>query len=127
MHSALLQRSLRLHAVCCLPAGRWPSQRLVGGWSAARAELGDRARRAQVSAQQLRDDLLSMLVAGHETTGSVLTWTLYLLAQNAAAMAKVRRGAPCRPRIGLAECWVCAAHSAVTRTRTISKSRPWWW
>lgn len=30
---------------------------------------------------QLRDDLLSMLVAGHETTGSVLTWTLYLLSK----------------------------------------------
>lgn len=30
---------------------------------------------------QLRDDLLSLLVAGHETTGSVLTWTLYLLSK----------------------------------------------
>lgn len=30
---------------------------------------------------QLRDDLLSMLVAGHETTGSVLTWTVYLLSK----------------------------------------------
>lgn len=30
---------------------------------------------------QLRDDLLSMLVAGHETTGSVLTWTIYLLSK----------------------------------------------
>ncbi|KAJ8570658.1 hypothetical protein K7X08_037630 [Anisodus acutangulus] len=30
---------------------------------------------------QLRDDLLSMLVAGHETTGSVLTWTAYLLSK----------------------------------------------
>ena len=47
------------------------------------------ASRDEVSSRQLRDDLLSMLVAGHETTGSVLTWTLYLLEQNHAAMAKV--------------------------------------
>ena len=35
----------------------------------------------QVSSIQLRDDLLSMLVSGHETTGSVLTWTTYLLSK----------------------------------------------
>ncbi|CAL5220979.1 g3089 [Coccomyxa viridis] len=46
------------------------------------------ASRVEVSSTQLRDDLLSMLVAGHETTGSVLTWTLYLLEQNPSAMAK---------------------------------------
>ncbi|CAL5422158.1 unnamed protein product [Camellia sinensis] len=34
-----------------------------------------------VSSIQLRDDLLSMLVSGHETTGSVLTWTTYLLSK----------------------------------------------
>ena len=45
--------------------------------------------REEVSANQLRDDLLSMLVAGHETTGSALTWTMYLLAQNPDKMAKV--------------------------------------
>ncbi len=48
------------------------------------------ASREVVEARQLRDDLLSMLVAGHETTGSVLTWTLYLLVQNPMQMAKVR-------------------------------------
>ena len=40
------------------------------------------ASRDEVSAEQLRDDLLGMLVAGHETTGSVLTWTTYFLAQS---------------------------------------------
>ncbi len=52
------------------------------------------ASREEVSAQQLRDDLLSMLVAGHETTGSVLTWTLFLLEANPTAMAKVGPALP---------------------------------
>ena len=30
---------------------------------------------------QLRDDLMTMLVAGHETTAAVLTWVLFCLAQ----------------------------------------------
>ncbi|KAL1201313.1 Carotene epsilon-monooxygenase [Cardamine amara subsp. amara] len=48
------------------------------------------ASREEVSSVQLRDDLLSMLVAGHETTGSVLTWTLYLLSKNSSALAKAQ-------------------------------------
>lgn len=48
------------------------------------------ASREEVSSVQLRDDLLSMLVAGHETTGSALTWTLYLLVTNPATMAKAQ-------------------------------------
>lgn len=48
------------------------------------------AAREEVDSTQLRDDLLSMLVAGHETTGSVLTWTVYLLAQNPDKMAKAQ-------------------------------------
>ncbi len=46
--------------------------------------------RAQVTESQLRDDLLSMLVAGHETTASVLTWPLKLLVDHPAAMAKAQ-------------------------------------
>ena len=64
------------------------------------------ASREEVSAQQLRDDLLSMLVAGHETTGSVLTWTLYLLEANPSAMAKV--GPRCLPSSGVpGQAWAC--------------------
>ncbi|KAK6140069.1 hypothetical protein DH2020_026204 [Rehmannia glutinosa] len=39
---------------------------------------------------QLRDDLLSMLVAGHETTGSVLTWTAYLLSKDPSSQRKAQ-------------------------------------
>ena len=48
------------------------------------------ASREEVSSVQLRDDLLSMLVAGHETTGSALTWTLYLLVNNPDKLAKAQ-------------------------------------
>ncbi|KAL5725739.1 hypothetical protein ACHQM5_008855 [Ranunculus cassubicifolius] len=34
-----------------------------------------------VSSKQLRDDLMTMLIAGHETSAAVLTWTFYLLSQ----------------------------------------------
>ena len=49
------------------------------------------ASREEVDSVQLRDDLLSMLVAGHETTGSVLTWTVDLLARSPDKLRKVRR------------------------------------
>ncbi|KAL6988287.1 cytochrome P450 [Sarracenia purpurea var. burkii] len=48
------------------------------------------ASREEVSSIQLRDDLLSMLVAGHETTGSVLTWTAYLLSKNPSSLKKAQ-------------------------------------
>ncbi|KAG5178640.1 cytochrome P450 [Tribonema minus] len=47
-------------------------------------------RGEDTTSKQLRDDLMTMLVAGHETTAAVLTWTLFNLAQDAARAARVR-------------------------------------
>ena len=44
----------------------------------------------EISSKQLRDDLMTMLIAGHETTAAVLTWTMYLLAQNPQYAQEVR-------------------------------------
>ncbi|KAK9809041.1 hypothetical protein WJX72_008327 [[Myrmecia] bisecta] len=45
-------------------------------------------RGADLSDKQLRDDLMTMLIAGHETTAAVLTWTLFCLMQNPEVEAK---------------------------------------
>ena len=51
-----------------------------------------------ITSKQLRDDLMTMLIAGHETTAAVLTWTTYLLTQHpdeqAKVQAEVRRAGP---------------------------------
>ncbi|PSR98088.1 Protein LUTEIN DEFICIENT 5 like [Actinidia chinensis var. chinensis] len=43
-----------------------------------------------VSSKQLRDDLMTMLIAGHETSAAVLTWTFYLLSQEPSVMSKLQ-------------------------------------
>lgn len=48
-------------------------------------------RGADVDDRQLRDDLMTMLIAGHETTAAVLTWAVFLLAQNPSKMKKAQR------------------------------------
>ncbi|XP_006841947.2 cytochrome P450 97B2, chloroplastic isoform X6 [Amborella trichopoda] len=47
-------------------------------------------RGEDVDDQQLRDDLMTMLIAGHETTAAVLTWAVFLLAQHPSEMKKAQ-------------------------------------
>jgi cytochrome P450 len=47
-------------------------------------------RGADIDNKQLRDDLMTMLVAGHETTAAVLTWALFELTKNPEMMAEAR-------------------------------------
>ncbi|GAU19786.1 hypothetical protein TSUD_182210 [Trifolium subterraneum] len=43
-----------------------------------------------VTSKQLRDDLMTMLIAGHETSAAVLTWTFYLLSKEPSVMSKLQ-------------------------------------
>jgi cytochrome P450 len=43
-----------------------------------------------MSEQQLRDEVMTMVSAGHETTANALTWTFYLLSENPAVAEKLR-------------------------------------
>lgn len=47
-------------------------------------------RGEESTSRQLRDDLMTMLIAGHETTAAVLTWTLYELHQQPKLLEAVR-------------------------------------
>jgi cytochrome P450 len=43
-----------------------------------------------MSDKQVRDEALTLFLAGHETTANALTWTFYLLSQNPKKAAKLR-------------------------------------
>ena len=47
----------------------------------AAREIKDFLESLQVSSKQLRDDLMTMLITGYETSAAVLTWTFYLLSK----------------------------------------------
>jgi cytochrome P450 len=49
---------------------------------------GDRSK-SGLTDKQVRDEALTILLAGHETTANALTWTWYLLSQNQEAEAKL--------------------------------------
>ena len=43
-----------------------------------------------MSDKQLRDEAMTLIFAGHETTAHALTWTWYLLAKNPDQVAKMQ-------------------------------------
>lgn len=49
----------------------------------------DDETQAQMTESQLRDELLTLLIAGHETTANLLAWTLFLLGQDPAVDARM--------------------------------------
>ncbi|PCH93879.1 MAG: cytochrome P450, partial [Bacteroidetes bacterium] len=45
----------------------------------------------KMSKEQLRDEVMTIFVAGHETTANALTWTLYLLSTHSYVLEKLRQ------------------------------------
>lgn len=48
-------------------------------------------RGEEVDNKQMRDDLITLLIAGHETTAAVLTWMTYALSQHPEALKTVQK------------------------------------
>lgn len=44
----------------------------------------------EITSKQLRDDLMTLLIAGHETTAAVLTWTFHCLADRPDVITRIR-------------------------------------
>jgi cytochrome P450 len=44
----------------------------------------------QMTDKQIRDECLTLFIAGHETTANALSWTLYLLAKNPEWISRAR-------------------------------------
>ncbi|PJZ69950.1 cytochrome P450 [Leptospira perolatii] len=53
-------------------------------------EARDEETGETMSEQQIRDEAITLLIAGHETTANALSWAFYLLSQNPEAFEKVR-------------------------------------
>jgi pentalenene oxygenase len=63
---------------------------VLGALLAGSADAGGAAGSAKLTAQEIHDQVLTLLLAGHETTASTLTWTLYLLARHQDVQQRLR-------------------------------------
>lgn len=54
-------------------------------------EVEDADTRERMTDKQLRDEVLTIFIAGHETTANAMAFTLYLLAKNPEAKARVQK------------------------------------
>jgi cytochrome P450 len=62
--------------------------------------LAGHGREGALSRRQVRDQVVTFIVAGHETVASALTWAWHLLAQNPGSCARLRAEADAVPAGG---------------------------
>src|SRR6185312_9851037 len=70
-------------------AQRRASGRDQGDFLSMLLEAQDEDDGSRMTDKQLRDEALTLFLAGHETTAIALSWTLYLLAQHPEVDAKL--------------------------------------
>ena len=63
------------------PASSSSSNSGSGGGSGAAAQSSPPPSNGKMSDKQVRDEVMTIFIAGHETTSNALTWTFYLLSQ----------------------------------------------
>jgi cytochrome P450 len=63
---------------------------LLAAYDAEGSAVGSQTRSAD---EQIRDEVMTLFMAGHETTANALTWTFYLLAQHPEIDERVARAA----------------------------------
>ncbi|MEN4011768.1 MAG: cytochrome P450 [Chloroflexota bacterium] len=83
---ALRQLDRAVFDIVAARRGSEPQDDLLGMLLAARDETGSLA----LNDQQVRDEVITLLIAGHETVASALTWSWLLLAQHAEIAEQVR-------------------------------------
>src|SRR5919206_587046 len=76
-------------AIYRLVAERRRSGKDVGDLLSMLLAARDEQTGESISDQQLRDEVMTILVAGYETTASALAWTWYLLGRHPEAEAKL--------------------------------------
>ena len=93
----------------CRSARRTKVQEVQGdGASGAGGANGAHPAGGVMTDKQIRDEALTLLLAGHETTANALTWTMYLLSQTPVG----GRGASRRDRSRA--CGPCAHRSPIS-------------
>ena len=70
-------------------ADRMASRRDHGDLLSMLIQAQDADDGSRMTPRQVRDEAMTMFLAGHETTAVTLSWTWYLLAQNPAAEARL--------------------------------------